>query len=240
MDNEFTDFDEPRAETAIGWRGFTIAPQFGKSNFDLSGEFTMIDYNTNWQAWGDDHRPITSTDYASMELDTGVGHNWRSAYAPFQDKSTKIAVLNAKYTIESGKGIDLMGKVKYIKETDNRLNDPKYLPYQPGRLPRRRRRLHQLAELLLRHEHDVRLLLEPVGHHGRGRKRRLSVEAVRQRRRRRPRPQVPDLSLGCGYQLTDDLYGTVTAEYYHADLRTGIRPSRRTTSTRWPRARTRR
>jgi hypothetical protein len=53
VDNEFTDFDEPIAETVIGWKGFTIAPSWAIGDLDLSAEFTDIDYNTNWQAWGD-------------------------------------------------------------------------------------------------------------------------------------------------------------------------------------------
>ncbi|MGE5176868.1 MAG: hypothetical protein ACM3JJ_10890 [Hyphomicrobiales bacterium] len=221
VDNEFTDFDEPRAETAIGWKGFTIAPQFGKSGFDLSGEFTFIDYNTNWQAWGDDHRSITDTDYPSMELDTGVGHNFRSAYAPFQDKTTKIGVVNAKYTIEKGKGIDVFGKVKIIKETDNRLNDPKYLPYQPGDCPGGGVDCADNPNYYYGTNTTSSYYSNPPVITGAG-----GVDGYQWK----PFDSISDddrdlkyqmFSLGCGYQLTSDLYGSVTGEYYHADLQDG-------------------
>jgi len=132
VDNEFTDFDEPMAETAIGWRGLTLNPVFTNGALDLSGEYSYITYNTNWQAWGDDSRSITDTDYPGTELDTGVGHNFRTAYQPFQDKQTHIAVAKARYVLDIGRGIDLFGKFKYIYENDKRLNDAKYLPFQEG------------------------------------------------------------------------------------------------------------
>jgi len=135
VDNEFTDFDEQAAETVIGWRGVTINPVYGSGSLDLSGEYSFISYNTNWQAWGDPERPITSALYPSMEVDSGVGHNFRSAYAPFQDKATHLIALNGKYVLDVFKGIDVFGKLKFIYETDKRLTDARYLPYQPGDCP---------------------------------------------------------------------------------------------------------
>ena len=132
VDNEFTDFDEPMAETAIGWRGLTVNPVYTNGALDLAGEYSYITYNTNWQAWGDDTRSITDTDYPGTELDTGVGHNFRTAYQPFQDKRTQIAVAKARYVLDIGRGVDLFGKFKYIHETDKRLNNAKYLPFQEG------------------------------------------------------------------------------------------------------------
>jgi hypothetical protein len=132
VDNEFTDFDEPMAETAIGWRGFTLNPVYTNGALDLAGEYSFITYNTNWQAWGDDSRSITDTDYPGTELDTGVGHNFRTAYQPFQDKRTQIAVAKARYVLDFGRGVDLFGKFKYIHETDKRLNNARYLPFQEG------------------------------------------------------------------------------------------------------------
>ena len=43
VDNEFTDFDEPMAETAIGWKGITVVPAGRRGSLDLSGEYTYID-----------------------------------------------------------------------------------------------------------------------------------------------------------------------------------------------------
>lgn len=134
VDNEFTDFEEPLAETAIGWKGVTIAPLFTVGALELSGEYTWIDYNTNWQAWGDSSRPILDTIYPNHESDTGVG-SFRNAYAPFQEKETEIAVVRFDYLMDVGKGVDLFGKVKTIQETDERMNDARFLPYQPGDCP---------------------------------------------------------------------------------------------------------
>lgn len=135
VDNDFTDFDEPFAETAIGWKGVTVNPVYGNGNLDVSGEYSYITYNTNWQAYGDPSRNYLKTDYPTTELDTGVGHNFRTAFAPFQDKQTHIAVLNGRYVLDVARGIDIFGKAKFIHETDHRINDARYLPYQSGDCP---------------------------------------------------------------------------------------------------------
>jgi len=129
VDNEFSDFDEPMAETAIGWKGITVNPVWATGALELSGEVTVLGYNTNWQNWGDDTRSMTDTQFPTAEGTVGVG-SFRSAYAPFQDKATQIAVLKAKYALDALGGIDLFGKVKFIHETDKRMNDARYLPYQ--------------------------------------------------------------------------------------------------------------
>jgi hypothetical protein len=132
VDNEFTDFDEPFAETAIGWKGFTVNPVYGNGGLDLSGEYSYITYNTNWQAYGNPDVSYTKTPYPTTELDSGVGHNFRTAFQPFQDKKTHIAVLKARYVLDFGRGVDVFGKAKFIHETDKRINDARYLPYKVG------------------------------------------------------------------------------------------------------------
>jgi hypothetical protein len=132
VDNEFTDFDEPMAQSAIGWKGVTVNPVYTNGALDLGGEYSYITYNTNWQAWGNDSRSMTDTEYPGAELDSGVGHNFRSAYQPFQDKQTHILVAKGRYVLDLGRGIDVFGKVKYIYENDKRLNDARYLPFQAG------------------------------------------------------------------------------------------------------------
>jgi len=132
VDNEFTDFDEPFAESAIGWRGVTANPVYVTGALELSGEYSFITYAQNWQAWGNPNESLNNTQYPGAELDTGVGHNFRSAFQPFQDKRTHILALRAKYVVDVAKGIDVFGRFKYIHETDKRLNDPRFLPYQQG------------------------------------------------------------------------------------------------------------
>jgi hypothetical protein len=132
VDNAFTDFDEPMAETCIGWQGITVVPTWGSGPLQLSGEYSFIGYDTNWQAFGHPERAWwNSTLYPTMETDAGIAH-YRTAYAPFQDKTTHILVVNGKYTLDLAKGVDLFGKVKYIKEKDKRMNDARYLPYTAG------------------------------------------------------------------------------------------------------------
>ncbi|WP_224361529.1 hypothetical protein [Hyalangium versicolor] len=132
VDNDFTDFDEPMAETAIGWKGITVNPVYGNGNLDLSGEYSFITYNTNWQAYNDPDTSYTKTEYPTAELDTGVGHNFRTAFQPFQDKQTHIAVIKGKYVLDVARGIDVFGKAKFIREQDKRINDQRFLPYQQG------------------------------------------------------------------------------------------------------------
>jgi len=128
VDNEFSDFDEPMAETVIGWTGGTLNPVFAAGPLEVSGEYTFVTYDTNWQAWGDPSKAIGNTPYPSMEGPVGLG-SFRSAYAPFQDKRTHILAARAKYLLDVLGGIDLFGKVKYIYETDKRIDEDRYLPY---------------------------------------------------------------------------------------------------------------
>ena len=220
VDNEFTDFDESRAETAIGWRGFTMSPQFGKGQLNLGGEFTWIDYSTNWQAFGDDSRPITSSIYPVHELDTGVGHNYRSAYAPFQDKNTKIAVVSAKYTVDAGRGVEFFGKAKFIDETDKRMNDPRYLPYQAGDCPGGGAPCAGNARNYSPGNSTSAIYGNPP----------VITVGSQTGYQWKPFDDIADddrdlsykmFGFGAGTQLTDELYGALSFERYDADLKDG-------------------
>ena len=135
-DNSFTDFDEPMAETVIGWNGFTIQPVLALGdNFDLTGEYTSIDYNTNWQAWGDPSRGILRTPSIPTWSRMPASARSRNAYAPFQEKETDILVVKGKLFVDVGSGLELFGKVKFIDETDKRMNDPRFCRTQAGDCP---------------------------------------------------------------------------------------------------------
>jgi hypothetical protein len=217
VDNEFTDFDEPFAETAIGWKGFTINPVFGTGSLDLAGEYSFITYNTNWQAYDDDETSITKTPYPTTELDSGVGHNFRTAYQPFQDKRTHIAVLKGKYVLDVANGIDIFGKAKFIHETDKRINDAKYLPYEAGDCPGGGQ-----ACAGVRNEYAPGLSTADIfGNPG-----VIDQDGVRGYQWK-PFDSLSDddrmlryyaLTLGAGYQLTDDLYTSLSYTKYIADL----------------------
>jgi hypothetical protein len=221
VDNEFTDFDEPLAETAIGWKGVTLVVPWKMGNFELTGEYTLIDYNTNWQAWGDDTRAISDSPYPSHEGDTGVGHNFRTAYAPFQDKETQIYLLKFKHFIDAGNGLELFGKIKLIDETDKRLNDPRYLPYQPGDCPYGGAACANVANYYYGDNTMSARYSNPEVIEGAG-----GVVGYQWK----PFDDIADddrdmdfsmIQLGAGYQLTDELHASLTFEHYDVDLMDG-------------------
>jgi len=204
VDNEFSDFDEPMAETVIGWIGGTLNPVFASGPLELSGEYTFVTYDTNWQAWGDPSKAIGNTPYPSMEGPVGVG-SFRSAYAPFQDKQTHVAAVRAKYVVDVFRGIDLFGKVKYIYETDKRLNEDRFLPYNPDGSVRTYNGTNSTADLY----GDPPDLVNP---------------------RWKPFRSLSDddrtlnyvsFNLGAGYQLSDDLYVSLTYAKYLVNLKDG-------------------
>ncbi|MFY0528242.1 hypothetical protein ACN28I_35485 [Archangium gephyra] len=225
VDNEFTDFDEPMAETAIGWKGLTFNPVYSNGALDLAGEYSFITYNTNWQAWGDDNRSITDTQYPGAELDSGVLHNFRSAYQPFQEKQTQILALKARYVLDFGRGIDVFGKVKYIHDTDKRLNDKKYLPYQDGDCPG-----GDVACAGNRRNYGTDANGNPLStadfYGNPGLVTRDGVSGYQFK----PFDDISDddrvlnytsFNLGAGYQLTDDLYASLSYTKFMADLQDG-------------------
>lgn len=209
VDNEFTDFEEPLAETVIGWKGFTVLPSLAIGDLDLSLEYTYVDYNTNWQAWDDPTRSVLDTVYPNNESDAGLG-SYRNAYAPFQEKETEFLVLKGKYFVDVGNGLELNFKLKKIDETDERMNDARFLPYVNGE----------------RNEYSPGLSTadlygDPptiVGANG--------VEGFQWK----PFDSLSDddrdldytlVQLGAGYQLTDELWGSITFETFDIDLQDG-------------------
>lgn len=225
VDNDFTDFDEPMAETSIGWKGITIVPKFSAGPVDLSGEYTHLGYDTNWQAYGDPSKSLSATTFPGQDLDTGVGE-YRTAYAPFQDKKTDLFAFHAKYIAPVAKGIELTGRLKYIKETDNRLNNSTFLPYQPGDCPgggaacagNQNSYSPGNSTSSLYGNPPVITVTNPV-------------TGVKQTGYQwKPFDSIHDddrdmkywsYGLGAGYQLTDELYGSITADHYDVNLKDG-------------------
>lgn len=220
VDNEFTDFDEPMAETAIGWEGFTIVPTWTIGDLTLTGEYTYLDYDTNWQAWGDPTRGIQDSQFPNYESDAGIGSN-RNAYAPFQERETIIAVLKGELFVDVGRGLNLFGKVKWIDETDDRMTSARFLPYQPGDCPGGGVGCANNSNFYFSQGGDQFSTNEvffnpPV----------ITVNGVTGYQWK-PFDSVSDddrdmqyllLQIGGGYQLTDELFGRLTVERYDIDL----------------------
>jgi hypothetical protein len=219
VDNEFTDFEEPMAETVIGWKGITLVPKWTIGNWDLSGEYSKIGYNTNWQAWGDPTRAIDNAIYPNFESDAGVG-SYRNAYAPFQDKDTDIVVLRAKTLVNVGQGVEVFGKIKLIDETDKRMNDAQFLPFQAGDCPGGGAACANHANNYFNGFSTAAIYGNPpvitVG----------GVTGYQWKPFDSLSDDDRDLSykmyqLGAGYQFTGNLYGSLTYELYDVDLKDG-------------------
>ncbi|HEX4963316.1 MAG TPA: hypothetical protein VF173_20975 [Thermoanaerobaculia bacterium] len=220
VDNEFTDFDEPMAETVIGWKGITVVPTWTIGKWDLAGEYTHIGYNTNWQAWGFPNKAIDNSIYPNFESDAGIG-SYRNAYAPFQDKKTDLYVLKGKTVLDIGKGVDLFLKAKFIKETDKRMNDPRFLPYKSGDCPGGGAACHNNVNAYNGNGNSTASIYgnPPV----------ITVNGVTGYQWK-PFDSLSDddedmdykmYQVGGGYQLTGDLYTSLTYEYYDVDLKDG-------------------
>jgi hypothetical protein len=122
-DNDFTDFDEPVAYTVIGWQGVTLVPKYSFGDWEFAGEYSWIDFDTNWQACGGTDKDVDCAPYPRQEgvHSWGLGGDYRSPYGPYQDRLLQIFALKAKYTLDFGNGVDLMARYKYIKDEDDRV-----------------------------------------------------------------------------------------------------------------------
>jgi hypothetical protein len=156
-----------------------------------------------------------------MDTLTGMG-SYRAAYAPFQDKTTHIGLIKGKYVIEAGKGIDLFGKLKFIEETDKRLNDARYLPYKAndcatsGTLGCANvKNFYSGTNSTADYFNNPGVITGANGQQGYQWKPFSSIS-----------DDDRDLSyvmmqIGAGYQWTRDLYGSLEYNYYNADLQDG-------------------
>jgi len=127
-DNDFTDFDDTAAYSVIGWKGVTVVPKYVIGDWEFSGEYSYIDFNTNWQACGGADKDVGCI-YPRLDgtHSWGLGGDYRSPYAPYQDREMQIFALKAKYTLDLGNGVDLMARYKWISDEDDRVTDPSKL-----------------------------------------------------------------------------------------------------------------
>jgi hypothetical protein len=121
-DNDFTDFDEPYAFSVIGWEGVTVVPKFSWGDWEFKAEYSYITFDTNWQACGGSDKD-TDCIYPRMEGTHawGLGGDYRSPYAPYQDRKMQIFAFHADYVLDVGNGIDLGFRYKYVRDEDDRV-----------------------------------------------------------------------------------------------------------------------
>jgi hypothetical protein len=99
-DNDFMDFDEPPAESALGWKGFTLLAAYEFMNTPMTFEYTNLDYNYNWRNYSP----------------TGPLSNF---YKLNQDRKTSIYVFRASHVVQAFGGIELGFKWKMVDDKDN-------------------------------------------------------------------------------------------------------------------------
>lgn len=100
-DNDYIDFNESPVEQVIGWKGHTLLVNYEIADTPMSFEYTMIDYNNNWQGYNP----------------SGPLSGW---YALNQDRETKIAVFKASHTFRIAGGLDTAFKYKWVNDEDGR------------------------------------------------------------------------------------------------------------------------
>lgn len=108
VDNGYTDFDEPGAESIIGWKGHTFKLNYDTANTPMSLELTRVDYNTNWQNYGGDENIY----------DVGHGQGTYDVYQPNQDRSTNIIVFKLNHIFRVMGGLDANFKYKRVDDKD--------------------------------------------------------------------------------------------------------------------------
>jgi hypothetical protein len=131
-DNDFTDFDEPYAYSVIGYKGFTLVPQYRLGDWEFKGEISYVDYDTNWQACGHPElgfRAGCGSKYPRNEGTNswGLGGDFRSAYSPYQERETWFYGLRVNYFLDLGKGVDIEGVWRFIDDEDLRVTNAAYL-----------------------------------------------------------------------------------------------------------------
>lgn len=126
--NEFMDFDEDFVESAIGWYGVTLVPEFEADWGTLSGEFTWIGYHTDAQdrdvdevypdfLFGDGFTDTDLYDYANTFK---RGRDPRAAYRRNQDRDTFIGVLTGRFEPELPIELGFDLKFKTVYDVDAR------------------------------------------------------------------------------------------------------------------------
>ena len=111
-DNDFADFDEPGAESAIGWKGLTGLLKYEIVNTPMSFEATRIDYNQNWQNWGGQQTVFNVRNFGPLDGPTGPG------FKEDTDRKTNIFVFKVNHVFPIVGGLDTGFKWKRVADED--------------------------------------------------------------------------------------------------------------------------
>jgi hypothetical protein len=139
--NEFQDFTEPFYEPIVGWHGLTGVLAWSPGAWEVSGEGTFLEYNTDT---GDDRLDtdkiypdflftdgMTDTELYSFANTNDRGRDPRSVYHEHQNRRTIIGVAKAAYTLDVWKTLTFRVKSKLIWDNDLRdasiVDDDDYL-----------------------------------------------------------------------------------------------------------------
>jgi hypothetical protein len=122
-DNGFIDWNENIAETAIGWRGFTIVPKYETARLRLDGELTLLDYNTNEQ--GRDMLMYPNFEFVGgagafgrIVDSTGTSRDVRDVYNFNQERSSTIFFLRGNYKFDLFRTSDVTATFKHVNDKD--------------------------------------------------------------------------------------------------------------------------
>ncbi len=141
VDNEFTDFNEPVAETVHRLEGLHArAPVHQRARSSSRRSTRTIDYNTNWQAWGNTSASIDNTRLPG----DGARHRRgpQLPHAPTRRSRTRRPTSTssrASTSSTSARASTSSARSSGINETDKRLNDAAVPPLRGRRLPGQRR-----------------------------------------------------------------------------------------------------
>jgi len=108
-DNDFMDFDENPAESAIGWKGATLLLKYELANSPMSLEYTHLDYNQNWQNWGGQQNVFDVINWAGP-----TGPNFKQN----SDRKTDIFVFKVSHVYQVVGGLDTSFKWKQVIDKD--------------------------------------------------------------------------------------------------------------------------
>lgn len=109
IDNAYTDFDEPGAESVIGWKGNTFKFNYDPASTPMSLELTSVGFNTNWQNYNG----------KANIYDVGHGQGTYDVYRPDQDRATNIMAFKLNHNFAVMGGLDTNFKLKRVDNRDN-------------------------------------------------------------------------------------------------------------------------